>query len=211
MITYRIALLESCPLSKLGYQYFCGSSAALSIALAVDAIEKYKLNLIACDFDAAIIDPVEITRGRYDEGIFDFLEYYHQHFVEKPLIIYTSDTEFMKLYPRLYEHPWVILPKTLSPTTLYDIIRNYHFNKHSRLKRKLRFTHKECCILQMMMRGSNLAEVAQISGCSVKTVSGHKINALKKFLSVNHLKAYSVHPVTMMKIPRFTYSLDDGY
>ena len=207
---YRIAVLEPCPLSRLGYQVYCKQKKEFSIVLMKKTIEDYRDALTAYDFDLAIINPVNIDNGRYDERVFDFLEHYHQCFVEKPLAIYTDNNEFIELYSQLYEHPWIIVPKTASPALLNRTMTKLHAIQRSVLKRRLRLTRKESCIIRMMMDGFNQRQIAEFSDCSVKTISRHKVNALRKLLSPEKVVTFSAHPGRMVSIPRFLYSLEEG-
>lgn len=209
MKNYRIALLESCKISCLGYQSFCETYENVSTSLVANTIEDYKILLFCTDFDVAIVDPINPHTGLYHDAIFAFLEYFHHRYPDKPLILYSDDAEFFDFYSYLYEHPWIMVDKKLPLSVLYEAIDRGARKSVGKLLGKSLLTCKERVTLQLIMKGYKSSQVAKILNCSIKTVSSHKSNALKKIFPVTKSKPYLKHPVTLCNIPRFIYSIEN--
>lgn len=204
----RIAVLEPCNISRLGYRKICEEYNNVSIKVMAKSIGEFKSMLHYNEFDVAVIDPINLTTGLYDEGVFHFLEYYCCFFEDKPLIIFSSDRFFPILYSNLYEHLWLILDKKTSIDNLYDFILGVRKNKESCLRKKIHLSSKERYVLLKIMQGNTLTDIAKDLNCSFKTVSGHKVSAIKKFLFANKVKYKAPHPAILRKIPKCMYSYD---
>ncbi|CAI1564941.1 transcriptional regulator RcsB [Serratia quinivorans] len=209
MKNYRIALLESCQISRLGYQAFCETYEDVSTSLVANSIEDYKALLFCHDFDVAIVDPINPKTGLYHDDIFAFLEYFHQRYPEKPLILYSDDAEFFDFYSYLYKHPWIMVDKKSPLFELYAAITNDDNRRPGQLFGKPLLTCKERVTLRLIMKGYKSSQVAKILNCSIKTVSSHKSSALKKIFFIKKTKPYLMHPATLFNIPRFIYSVDN--
>lgn len=162
-------------------------SETISIVTQVNSLCQLRMAMTQFDFDVVLTDLYGEQETLYHWC--DFYEQYKIHWPDKPILAWTDVPEYYMSYVNSHINMPYNFNKSIPLDELNQILQLVACGKSALLKRPQFFrpvsrrnflTRRELQVINCLFRGEVLGRIAKRMGRSLKTVSGHKRNAMRK-------------------------------
>ncbi|WP_152562859.1 MULTISPECIES: response regulator transcription factor [unclassified Serratia (in: enterobacteria)] len=186
----RIALIDECTMSTIGFEYLLSCMSLDYVLYHSNNLAEFKKNLINEDIQFIVIEPFRADKALLQ--VIDFIHWIKKTLPDVKIVILTKikNKAELKLLYNINIHALISKKEHLCEMSGFmmqalENIRVFSPYINKVLNNKVRSTHpfltdSELIVLNYFLRGVTQKKIADLTKRSVKTISCHKRNAMRK-------------------------------